>query len=170
MEFKGKVWTCAGNRRHVLGQVVRNGSGIRQVLLYRNAVDLDADEPAEVDVITTLEGTAHDVRCSICGAIRTWVPGEEAIRKLLEGMGKTYPMEVAVSKGLYGKYRIEKTDGSPMDPMAMYFTLRVDTDKHARAAIRAYIESCREEQPELAGDLERLLRVVEGDQRIEGTD
>ena len=35
-------------------------------------------------------------------------------------------------KGLYGKYRIEKGDGTPVDPEAVYFTLRLDTDKHAR--------------------------------------
>ena len=61
-------------------------------------------------------------------------------------------------KGLFGKYRIVKGDGSPVDPKAVYFTLRLDTDKHARAAIRAYVESCREEQPELARDLEQVLR------------
>ena len=65
-------------------------------------------------------------------------------------------------RGLYGKYRVEKTDGSPLDPKAIYFTLRIDTDPHARAAIRAYIESCREENPELAGDLERILAEVGG--------
>ena len=64
-------------------------------------------------------------------------------------------------KGLYGKYRIEKADGSVVDPKAIYFTLRIDTDPHARAAIRAYIESCREENPDLAGDLEKLLEEIE---------
>lgn len=64
-------------------------------------------------------------------------------------------------KGLYGKYKIEKADGSAVDPRAVYFTLRIDTDRHARAAIRAYIESCREEQPELARDLRRVLAEVE---------
>jgi len=66
-------------------------------------------------------------------------------------------------KGLYGKYKIEKADGSAVDPKAVYFTLRLDTDRHARAAIRAYVESCREEQPELARDLERVLRQVVDD-------
>ena len=61
-------------------------------------------------------------------------------------------------KGLFGKYRIEKVDGSPVDPGAVYFTLRLDTDPHARAAIRAYIESCRGEQSELARDLEKVLK------------
>lgn len=63
-------------------------------------------------------------------------------------------------RGLYGKYKVEKSDGSPLDPKAIYFTLRIDTDPHARAAIRAYIESCRAENPELAGDLERILAEV----------
>jgi hypothetical protein len=63
-------------------------------------------------------------------------------------------------RGLYGKYRIEKVDGSPVDPGAVYFTLRLDTDRHARAAVRAYIESCRGEAPELARDLERLLEKI----------
>ena len=60
-------------------------------------------------------------------------------------------------RGLYGKYIIQKANGEAIDPKAVYFTLRIDTDPHARAAIRAYIESCRDEQPELARDLERVM-------------
>jgi len=66
-------------------------------------------------------------------------------------------------KGLYGKYKIEKTDGTAVDPHAIYFTLRLDTDKHARAAIRAYIASCKEEEPELAKDLEKVLEEMKWD-------
>jgi hypothetical protein len=61
-------------------------------------------------------------------------------------------------KGLYGKYRIEKTDGSALDPEAVYFTMRLDTDRFARAAVRAYVVACLYEEPELAKDLERVLR------------
>lgn len=61
-------------------------------------------------------------------------------------------------KGLYGKYIIQKADGEPVDPKAVYFTLRLDTDPHAREAVRAYIRSCKAEQPELARDLEDLLK------------
>ena len=64
-------------------------------------------------------------------------------------------------RGLYRKYEVRKADGTPVDPHAIYFTLRIDTDRHAWVAIRAYIESCREEEPELAADLERVLREVE---------
>ena len=68
-------------------------------------------------------------------------------------------------KGLYGKYRIVKGDGSQVDPKAIYFTLRLDTDPFAREAIRAYIEACRETQPELADDLLKVLREVGGGKR-----
>ena len=41
-------------------------------------------------------------------------------------------------EGLYGKYRISKADGSPVDPNADYFVLRLDTDPVARRAAREY--------------------------------
>jgi len=71
-----------------------------------------------------------------------------------------------MGKGLYGKYRIEKGDGTPVDPRAIYFTLRLDTDRFARVAVRAYVAACRDEQPELARDLERVLRDVEGEDDV----
>lgn len=43
--------------------------------------------------------------------------------------------------GLYGKYKIEKTDGHTIDPDAKYFVLRYDTDPHARVALEAYANS-----------------------------
>lgn len=91
-----KAWKCPAG--HVLGQVVRNGSGIRQLLLYRAAMDLtpvptptgrDASpkrkgaEEEEIDVMAVVEGYAADVRCSVCGAVRTWIPGQEALERLL---------------------------------------------------------------------------------------
>lgn len=64
-------------------------------------------------------------------------------------------------KGLFGKYVIEKADGSPVDRKALYFTLRLDTDPFARLAVRRYAEACREERPELARDLEKVLERLE---------
>ncbi|KKM08410.1 hypothetical protein SY88_23770 [Clostridiales bacterium PH28_bin88] len=75
-----KAWKCP--KGHVLGQVVRNGSGIRQLLLYREAIDITPG-PTEIDVIAVVEGYAADVRCSVCEAVRTWVPGQEALDKLV---------------------------------------------------------------------------------------
>lgn len=77
-----KPWKCKGG--HVLGHVARNGRGIRQLYLYRHAVDMGADEPGEPEVMGILQGLMMDVQCDICGAVRTWVPGEEALERLLE--------------------------------------------------------------------------------------
>ncbi len=63
------------------------------------------------------------------------------------------------SQGLYQKFRVERTDGSS-DPGGKhhdceYFVLDMDHDKHARAAIEAYVQSLEtaEEYPLLAADL-----------------
>ena len=60
---------------------------------------------------------------------------------------------------LYNKYKIEKTDGTPIDPEAQYFVLRIDTDVHARTALRAYAHSLAKFKvnPELEKDLWRYL-------------
>lgn len=84
-------WECG--RGHVLGQVVRNGSGIRQLLLYRHAVDAHAAADLameEVDIIAVVEGYVMDVRCSICEGVRTWVPGEESLRRVIKEYMKTH--------------------------------------------------------------------------------
>jgi hypothetical protein len=44
-------------------------------------------------------------------------------------------------QGLYQKYNVTKTDGSPVDPNARYFVLRLDTDAAARQAVLMYIET-----------------------------
>lgn len=76
-----KAWKC--NNGHVMGHVSRNGRGIRHLLLYREAIDGDTAELPDPDVIAVIEGYVADVRCSICGAVRTWVPGQEAIDRLV---------------------------------------------------------------------------------------
>lgn len=106
MDREAKVWKC----KHcgaAMGVVARNGSGIRQLLLYRWAVvtspitlplkgrgiakelygdwDGEGRREDEPDVMAVVEGYVADVRCSVCGRVRTWVPGPEAIRKMLNG-------------------------------------------------------------------------------------
>ncbi len=80
-----KIWKCKNG--HALGVVQRNGSGIRQLMFYRQAIDPLAEEQAEVEVMGTAEGLVMDIACSICGCVRTWVPGEEAMRRLLKKYG-----------------------------------------------------------------------------------
>lgn len=55
--------------------------------------------------------------------------------------------------GIYEKYTITKTDGTPIDPKAQYFVLRLDTDLAARIAAVAYAAACEADHPELAADL-----------------
>lgn len=62
------------------------------------------------------------------------------------------------------KYDIRKADGSPVDPTAEYFVLRIDRDEndeprdpHAHAALHAYADSVEVENPEFANDLRYWL-------------
>ena len=67
-------------------------------------------------------------------------------------------------KGFYRKYKVTYADGSPTSQGADYFVLRLDSDEHARRAIRLYAELRRETNPELAADLfYRLLRYEKGE-------
>src|SRR5512133_289924 len=76
-------WKC--KHGHVMGNVRRSGSKVSQLLLFREAIDMTLERPCEVDVIAIVEGYVADVRCNVpgCGAVRTWVPGEAALKKLL---------------------------------------------------------------------------------------
>lgn len=63
-------------------------------------------------------------------------------------------------KGLYRRYKIEKTNGKPVDPLAEYFVLRLDrngTDpvhiEAGRKAILLYAEEIKDHLPELSKDL-----------------
>lgn len=86
-----KAWRCRGG--HVMGMVVRTDGvgkdgaqtvGVRQLILYRQAISFGGDE--EVEVIAIVEGYVIDVRCSLCGRVKTWMPDEEALKRLIEQM------------------------------------------------------------------------------------
>jgi hypothetical protein len=80
-----KPWKCKAG--HVLGQSGRNGRGIRQVIIYREAMDPARLKDAP-DVMLVAEGLVMDVRCSICGEMKNWEPGEEAIQRILDLYGE----------------------------------------------------------------------------------
>ena len=56
-----------------------------------------------------------------------------------------------MTDGAFMKYKISKADGSPVDPDACYFVLRLDTDDAARYAMRAYAEEI--DNDDLANDI-----------------
>lgn len=85
-------------------------------------------------------------------------------------------------EGLYVKYRVEKSDGTPVDPNAVYFVLRLDFSecdqennpehmgkrRHIRACRAALWTYCNEIQSvpplaQLARELRQLLRNTELD-------
>lgn len=90
-------WRCP--RGHVLGMVVESGRGVRNLLLYREAID-PLGEAADVDVIATVQGDMMDARCSVCGAVRTWSPDARSIRRAM----KTYEDTTAVHRPRGGNH------------------------------------------------------------------
>ena len=58
--------------------------------------------------------------------------------------------------GIFDKYTIEKKDGIT-DPNADYFVLRLDTDPHARIALKAYADSIRSQNRNLSMDIYKKL-------------
>lgn len=72
------------------------------------------------------------------------------------------PTMLEPPRGLYGKYNVSKADGSPRDPNARYFVLRYDKDdahgEACRAALATYAKHIKSTLPELAADLEKILK------------
>jgi len=65
------------------------------------------------------------------------------------------------SRGLYGKFHIERTDGKSAPGEKHngcdYFVLDLTCDPHAAPALRAYADSCEADYPQLAADLRAKL-------------
>lgn len=69
---------------------------------------------------------------------------------------RTYAMSVRNEEkvaALCRNYQVRKTDGSAVSTEARYFVLRLDSDAHARRAVRAYARGIKEENPDLARQL-----------------
>lgn len=80
-----KPFLCK-DKKHRLGMVCWNGDGIPQLMLYRHAVDLDAEHPAEVDVIGTLQGQMS-VRCNLCDQVKPWKVSIEVLLAMADQLG-----------------------------------------------------------------------------------
>lgn len=78
VEYRTIAWRCEND--HVLGQVLRERNGASMLLLYRHAVD-PGDGSDAVEVMAVVEGRVLDVRCDICGAVRTWFLDARTARK-----------------------------------------------------------------------------------------
>lgn len=62
------------------------------------------------------------------------------------------------TRGIYHKFVVSRTDGTSAPggkhDACFYFVLDLDHDPHAKAALKAYADSCRAEYPKLAADLD----------------
>lgn len=91
-----KEWVCP--KGHLLGLVKRvktNAVGgaalhVSRLLLFRQAVDRTAAHIETVDVIAAVEGTALNIRCSVCGEVRPWYIGQDALERLLDRIGGSH--------------------------------------------------------------------------------
>ena len=68
----------------MLGLISWNRNGIPQLMLYRHALDMQAEHPEEVDVIGSLQGRMP-VRCDVpgCAAVQLWEVSEQVLVELL---------------------------------------------------------------------------------------
>ncbi len=70
------------------------------------------------------------------------------------------------TKGLFGKFRVERTDGSSSPggkhAACEYFVLDISHDRYAIPALLAYADACEAEYPLLAADIrDRWIRGYE---------
>jgi hypothetical protein len=76
-----KQWHC--KNEHALGMIRLNGDGIPQLMLYRHAVDLMAERPAEVDLMIGPLVGRMPVRCDICDQVELWDISVKALADLI---------------------------------------------------------------------------------------
>lgn len=55
------------------------------------------------------------------------------------------------------RYIIQKRNGEPIDPKAIYFVLRLDKDPHALVAMKAYGKSVAKDNRRLSQDIQGFL-------------
>jgi hypothetical protein len=64
--------------------------------------------------------------------------------------------------GLYGKYRVERLDGSSAiggkHEGCNYYVLDIEHDKYALPSLKAYADACQAEYPLLAEDILKLIK------------
>jgi len=94
-----KQWHCKNN--HALGMIRLNGSQVPQLMLYRHAVDLTAEHPAEVDLMIGPLVGRMPVRCDICDDVSLWDVSVDALAELIRGLRREQleQLQVRLSKG-----------------------------------------------------------------------
>jgi hypothetical protein len=94
-----KQWHC--KHGHALGMIRLNGDGSPQLMLYRHAVDLSAEQPAEVDLMIGPLVGRMPVRCDLCNDVKLWDVSVDALAELIRGLNqeKMQHLQVRLLKG-----------------------------------------------------------------------
>jgi hypothetical protein len=58
-------------------------SKVNQLMMFRNSIDLAAEDPAEVQVKAVVNFGDVDITCDICGEIVDWSPNQAAYERLI---------------------------------------------------------------------------------------
>lgn len=100
---------------HVMGLITKNGKGTRRLLVYRYAIDKDHLEGADPpEVMGIVEGFYYGLRCSVCGAIRTYIPGEAEMINLIKNLLRGNKMSESDLALIIEKFEKDSTDESIM--------------------------------------------------------
>lgn len=78
---KMKQWRCKNN--HILGFIRWNGNGLPQLMVLREALDMDVEHPHDVDSLGPLDGRMP-IRCSICDDVQVWAISVDGLVALFE--------------------------------------------------------------------------------------
>lgn len=137
-------------------------NGTPYVYWKRKGISLGLHDKTEYPKITirTLEAlvvrglVSHTSKLEKWRRYETYTLNEEGAKYLGVDIPKA---EIPAEDGLYEKYRVQKTNGEPVDPAAKYFVLRLDTDAAARHAVMHYARAIMKENETLATDLAVML-------------
>lgn len=119
-----------------------------KTILYRSHFDMGEWTELEEGHVPDMEAYAYKVQKKTRGGTKMNVVSMNDEEKAI--IADTH-------RGFYRKYHITKADGSPTDPKADYFVLRLDEDNpwgHAcREAVLGLARNLRNEFPQLTSDL-----------------
>ena len=69
MSDEMKQWRC--KQGHILGFIEWDGNDLPHLLVLREALDMEAADPREVEAMGPLDGRMP-IPCSICGDVKVW--------------------------------------------------------------------------------------------------
>ena len=148
MELQGEVFGPDGIRANQACIIADQAASISELEIETTELKADLEQServieARLEVIDQQAAKIRELEADVlqksilCDSIAENCNGLR--NRAWKAEGKIGPeADAKPREGLYGKYRISKADGSPVDPNADYFVLRLDTDPVARRAAREY--------------------------------